>query len=373
MIPTRAKNVLLLPLTDGGITQPFNMPGHPGYDKSKSTHNGLDIGWTTGHAYWPILACQDGKVVGITNNGSSIGNAVVLQHDYEDGTHRWTAYIHLKNNPTVKVGQEIKQGQQIGVRGGSPYGVYVTEGGVRKWQWKQSSTSNPRYGVHLHLYVTKAVKDKYTWNTMKSNVIDPLPLLYRSKNIKYDKLVGQLATLPILEDACPEVVDPVERNESVDQLLEKSNKLRVRMEPSLSGTIIGYLKPDVYYNWYEIAEADGYTWYKIADKQWAAKTSTMVIYPKKLTYDELQGAVAELRAEIDKLLTNIDSLGKENANLSKENSSLINTVKEKEDENAELKKQNTSLDDNVKLLNSNIEKLSTKITEAVTVLTLEDK
>lgn len=362
MIPTRAKNVLLLPLADGGVTNPFNMPGHPGYDKDKANHNGLDIGWTAGHAYTNIFACQDGTVMEVFNNNASMGNGVVLQHDYEDGTHRWTSYIHLKSAPAtkdgklLKKGMQVKQGDVIGIRGGSPY-----------------INGKAKYGVHLHLYTSKPVKNTYTWNTVKANVVDPLPLLYRSKDIKYDTLVGDLAKLPYIEDVLPSVVEPVERNEYLDQLLEKSSKLRVRMNPSLSGTIIGYLKADVYYNWYEIAEADGYEWYKIANNQWVAKTSTMVVYPRKLTYDELQGAVAELRAEVDKLLTSIDYLGKENENLNKEKDVLAQTIKEKEDENVELVKQNTSLNDDIKLLNSDIEKLSTKITDAVTVLTLEDK
>ena len=362
MIPTRAKNVLLLPLADGGVTNPFNMPGHPGYDKDKANHNGLDIGWTAGHAYTNIFACQDGTVMEVFNNNASMGNGVVLQHDYEDGTHRWTSYIHLKSAPAtkdgklLKKGMQVKQGDIIGIRGGSPY-----------------INGKAKYGVHLHLYTSKPVTASYTWNTVKANVVDPLPLLYRSKEVKYDTLVGDLAKLPYIEDVLPPIVDPVERDEYVNQLLEKSSKLRVRMNPSLSGTILGYLKADVYYNWYEIVEADGYEWYKIADNQWVAKTSTMVIYPRKLSYDELQTAVTELRTEVDKLLKGIDYLGKENNDLSKKNDDLAKTIKEKEDENEGLQKQNISLHNDIDVLNADIEKLSTKITDAVTVLTVEDK
>ena len=299
-IPTKAKNIYLLPVTDGGITQYFNMPGFATYDEKKAKHNGLDIGWTRGesgtgnHAYWPIIACQDGTVVATYNNNSSFGNAVVLQHDFEDGTHSWTSYIHLKDKPTVKVGQKIKQAEQIGIRGGSPY-----------------VNGKAKYGVHLHLYLTKATKAKYTWDTMKANVIDPLPMLYRSKKLKYNILVNDIAKLPYLEDVIPQVVSPVERNETVNQLLEKSSNLRVRMTPSLKGTIIGHLKPNVYYNYYDTVKADGYEWYKIADNQWCAKTSTMIVYPGKTELQLAQEKIEKLKEENETLTTKVDSLQSE--------------------------------------------------------------
>lgn len=310
MIPTKAKDVLLLPLTDGGITQYFNMPNHAGYDKSKAKHNGLDIGWTTGHKYTNILACQDGTVMETFNNNSSIGNGIVLQHDYADGTHRWTAYIHLRDNVGTKFkkGAKVKQGDVIGVRGGSPY-----------------INGKPKYGVHLHLYTTKAVTVGYTWNTLKANVVNPLPLLYRSKKLTYT-LVGELAKLPYLEDAIPEVVPPVERDPSVNQLLEKSANLRVRMLPSLKGTIIGYLKQNCYYNYYDFTEADGYTWYKIAENQWCAKTSTMVIYPAKTELDVLKEKVSALESENIALKEQAKALNTNVSKLTKSNDLLLNKI-----------------------------------------------
>lgn len=280
-IPTKAKNILLLPVTDGGVTQPFNMPGFPTYNKNKNKHNGLDIGWNTVQ-YCDILACQDGKVVQVITNdvSGSRGNGVVLQHDYADGTHRWTGYIHLKNAPTVKVGQVVKQGDVIGIRGGSPY-----------------IKGKQKYGTHLHLYVTSVSKTAYTWNALLDSVIDPFPLLYRGKSIQYNKLVNVLKDLPYLEDAIPEVVDPVPRDPLVNQLSEATDCLRVRMTPSLKGTIIGYLEQNKFYNWYEVHNADGYDWYKIAENQWSAKTSTMTIYPAKSEIEILEEEIARLEDE----------------------------------------------------------------------------
>lgn len=283
MIPTKAKGVYLLPVLDGWVSNPFNMPNHAGYDKSKPNHNGIDIGYTHGHPYVNVMACQDGTVMEVFNNNSSVGNGICLQHDYADGTHSWTAYIHLKDKPTHKVGAKVKQGEVIGVRGGSPY-----------------INGKAKYGVHLHLYMTKPVTSKYTWNTMKANVIDPFPHLYKSKALTYT-LAGVLNDIPFIEDAIPEVVEPVERDEHKNQLTEKASNLRVRMEASLKGTVIGYLKPNVFYNYYDVAEADGYTWYCIAESQWVAKTDTMTVLPAK--------------TEVEMLKESIDALTKENEQL----------------------------------------------------------
>ena len=201
MIPSNEKDILLLPVTDGWLSNPFNMPGFPGYNKNKAQHNGVDLGWVTTE-YCDVLACQDGTVVQIRNNDSSVGNAVTLEHCYSDGSHRWTSYIHLKDNPTVRVGDFIRQGQKVGVRGGSPY-----------------INGKAKYGVHLHLYVTLVNKKAYKWKTLLDNVIDPFPLLYRSKAIKYNWLNADLRVLPFIEDV--EKVDDLDAIKKENANLQK--------------------------------------------------------------------------------------------------------------------------------------------------------
>ena len=290
MIPTLDKNILLLPVTDGGVTQYFNMPGFSGYNSNKGKHNGLDIGYCD-KPFCNILACQDGKVVKIEKNGSSIGNAVTLQHEYEDGTHRWTSYIHLKDTPTLKVGQTVKQGDVVGIRGGSPY-----------------VNGKQKYGTHLHLYVTSVNDKPFTWKTLLNTVVDPYPLLYLSKKVKYDWLNSSLKNKPYIEDKQPKVIDPVPRDEYADQLTEKASNLRVRTIPSLKGTVIGYLKPNVYYNYYDTTSADGYTWRKIADDQWCAQTDTMTVFPASSKVESLENEVAELKQKVEELTAKADKL-----------------------------------------------------------------
>ena len=69
------------------------------------------------------MAIQDGIVreAGYEGWDSDIGYYVVLEHQYSDGTKRFTGYIHMYEQPLVKVGQTVKAGQQLGYRGGSPY------------------------------------------------------------------------------------------------------------------------------------------------------------------------------------------------------------------------------------------------------------
>ena len=200
MIPANEKDILLLPVTDGGVTNPFNMPGFPNYNSKKAKHNGLDIGWVTTQ-YCDVLACQEGTVV-FVGYSDSIGYGVAIEHTYSDSTHRWTACIHLKEKACVKKGDFVRQGQKIGVRGGSPY-----------------VNGKQKYGTHLHLYVSNVNKKAYSWDTMKANVLDPFPLLYRSKTIKYNWLNADLRVLPFIEDV--EKVDDLDAIKKENTALQK--------------------------------------------------------------------------------------------------------------------------------------------------------
>lgn len=186
MINVKNKTICALPLTDCGISKEYIKKD------GKVTHNGTDWGWYNkpNAEVYPI---QDGIVreVGYGDEASSIGYYVTVEHQYSDGTHRFTGYIHLKDKAKVKVGQEVKAGKTIlGYRGGSPY--------------KANGTAC--FATHLHLYTTKCTTKAYSWSTMKSLSIDPFSELgfYRLKDISYAcaKQDGHnFGTAPIYEDA----------------------------------------------------------------------------------------------------------------------------------------------------------------------------
>ena len=79
----------------------------------------------------------------------------------------------------------------------------------------------------------------------------------------------------------PPVTENVERDEYQDQIEINVEKLRVRTIPTLDSEILGYANIG-FYNYYEVAEHDGYTWYRIADNQWVAYNEEWItVYPKK--------------------------------------------------------------------------------------------
>lgn len=245
-------NIGPIPLTDAaGITQEFK-PGQ---------HLGIDIGYSSiaKNPNCKVLAWQDGVVVDC-GYGSQVGNYIVVEHTYATGK-RWTCYIHLADRPSVKVGNKVYLGKQMG--------------NARR------GNSGKSKGTHLHLYLTKIVSPakKYSWSLMLSSAIDPKPYLYYSKEYNTEYISSNSWKKP-LPAPIEEVVAPVARDILKDQLVCHEADLRVRNSPSLKGEKLGYLQKDKYYNFFGSSDADGYTWYKLADNQWCAKIESVDILPK---------------------------------------------------------------------------------------------
>jgi len=246
-------NVGIVPLTDAaGITGNF----------IAGKHYGIDIAWSSKAAdpNCPVLAWQDGTVVDC-GSGAEVGNFIVVEHDYNDG-HRWTGYIHLKDIPSVKKGDKVVFGKQMG-------------------NARRGNTGNST-GVHLHMYLTRIVSKriKYKWANLINYAIDPRPYLYYSKeyNTEY---ISKDWKKP-LPDPLPEVTAPVERDISRDQIICHDADLRVRTRPDLSGVVIGHLEKDKYYNCLGLSDADGYEWIQIAEDQYCARVSSVDLLPAAL-------------------------------------------------------------------------------------------
>jgi murein DD-endopeptidase MepM/ murein hydrolase activator NlpD len=76
--------------------------------------NGTDIMAACGT---PVVAAADGLVVPDTQNqdiSGNYGNFILLEHSFGDGV--FTRYAHLEQS-SVKIGDYVKQGQQIGLVG----------------------------------------------------------------------------------------------------------------------------------------------------------------------------------------------------------------------------------------------------------------
>ena len=87
----------------------FGMRIHPIY-KVPKMHTGIDF---TAPAGTPIQATGEGKVIR-ADRGNGYGNHVIIDHGYG----YQTLYAHM-SRIDVKVGQEVKRGQSIGLVGSS--------------------------------------------------------------------------------------------------------------------------------------------------------------------------------------------------------------------------------------------------------------
>jgi len=122
----------------GRITSPFGMRNHPIGGK-RSMHWGIDVG---NHADNAIIAAGSGRVRFVDRQSrTSYGNYVIITHSngYE------TLYAHLAST-SVNVGNSVKQGQRIGVKGttGNSTGVHLHfEVHTGRWNNKWSNAKNP--------------------------------------------------------------------------------------------------------------------------------------------------------------------------------------------------------------------------------------
>lgn len=112
-----------------------------------------------------------------------------------------------------------------------------------------------------------------------------------------------------------ESVNPVERNEKVDQIQTLDDTLRIRTEPSLEAEVVGYVQLG-FYNVLSTKKADGYTWYKIATDRWCANVSVKYL-PKgdddiikviEEYFDRMKEKVSELTNENEDLNERLDKI-----------------------------------------------------------------
>lgn len=214
--------------SDWYVTSKFGPRVNPVTGK-KGFHYGTDYG--TDVQPWKQYALEDGVVVAVRTgkkdkDGSGYGNYVKVKYP-RLGIR--VLHAHLKK-VYVKKNQNVTHKTCIGTTG-------------------MTGTAT---GVHLHLGLQTVYSN--TW-------LNP-------HEYDYQEFI---------------TVEGVPRNEEVNQLQIKIDKLRVRKEPSLSGAILGLVVNGDYYNDLETKEADTYTWHRIADGMWVAddkESKHMDLLPK---------------------------------------------------------------------------------------------
>ena len=229
-------------------------------------HTGIDIVGKEGlpeiiaHSDGVVYAIQDGQDNNIKATGvKSYGNYVQIKHP----NNMYTLYAHLEKKLKVKLGQQVKRGQVLGIEG----------------------NSGCSYGTHLHFEVRN--KDNY--------VIDPTPYID--------------ADLPNLPTNLPE---PVERDENKYQIEVLINDLRARNGYGLNATILGFVKKGIY-NIYNKATKDNLIWLKISENEdiWIAYSDEWAklydykdykeLYEKELLVNkDLQAQINNLQDTINK-------------------------------------------------------------------------
>ena len=117
------------------VTSPFGMRKDPTDPSKKQIHKGIDIRCDNE----AVLATEkDGKVVAVNDNANTPGGkSVTVEYAREGGIKVQVSYLHLSST-SVKVGDTVNAGQQIGVSG---------------------NTGTRTTGSHLHLGVKQIASD----------------------------------------------------------------------------------------------------------------------------------------------------------------------------------------------------------------------
>lgn len=136
----------LIPSRETRVTSPFGHRVHP-VTHADSNHNGVDLLLPHGT---PIVCPADGFVKYVLGLDPKVdrdpkkwpcGLGVVIEHSPE----LRTGYCHL-SRLDVKKGQQLKQGQQIGLSGGKPgtRGAGMTSGAHLHWVVYQNTHREPK-------------------------------------------------------------------------------------------------------------------------------------------------------------------------------------------------------------------------------------
>ena len=132
--------VLPMPVNNAIVTSDFGGRIHPITGKLKF-HTGIDL---VGEWHSNIICVADGKVV-IANVYGGYGNCVEIEHTNANGEKYYTLYGHLAQI-NVSIGQEVKQGEIIGLQGGDP---------------KLDKNPGSSTGTHLHFEIRKSKNGDY--------------------------------------------------------------------------------------------------------------------------------------------------------------------------------------------------------------------
>lgn len=216
-------------------------------------HYGLDLGWFD-YQGEEIYSIGEGEVIekGFTN---SAGNYITIKHSSSDKS----SYLHLREPSYLNVGDIVSTGTLLGYMG----------------------TTGNSTGVHLHISFTR-----------DGNYIDPKTILY----VYNDQIVSNTTknnyTLLYYN---PIVINSVERDVNKNQLSVNITDLNIRKGPGTSyERYPSYINTGIY-DFYEVIDNEGYTWYKIGEEAFIAFNEEWLTIYHKEELSELE----KLKKELD--------------------------------------------------------------------------
>lgn len=161
------------------ITSPYGERIDP-ISGEKSFHSGIDVVPTSSN----IVAVADGTVV-VSEVQDMGGESIIIEHKLGGQVYR-SGYHHLKENSrVVNVGDQVKQGQQIGIMGSTGYST----------------------GPHLHFSLQKFNASSQQFERTDPSIVINNKISAKEYNLfDYDNSNGggyQIPTLPELKPYAP--------------------------------------------------------------------------------------------------------------------------------------------------------------------------
>ena len=253
-----------------------------------------------------LYAPYTGKVVRKYPSECEIWFESIDKVEFADGTIDYATilFAHKDRYDDIKEGVVYKQGEVIyseGTKAGNKVGgaqrhvhFEICAGKTTGSGWKKSPDG--------------------TWNLVKGK--KPTDCYFIDDSINVIKTGG--LNFKKIETPKVEIVNPVERDETTDQLKVLVDSLRVRTGHSTKDSVLGFVQKNAIYNYYETYNDNTYTWYRIGDNQWIADTGEWL---------EIYAAV-DYKQMCETLLEEIKHLKETNSNLANENLTLKDKLKQ---------------------------------------------
>jgi hypothetical protein len=247
-----------------------------------------------------LYAPFTGKIVRTYPSENEIWFESLNKVEFADGTIDYATilFAHKNDISKLKDGTVVKQGE-----------VVYSEG-------TRAGNSNTGAERHVHFEICagkttgsgwKAYPDG-TWNLVNSK--NPQDCYYIDDSINVIKTGG----LIFKKTNSLKITSVVDRNENISQIKVIADELRVRVQSSTNGQVIGYAEKNGIYNDLEVCSDGTYTWHRIADNQWVADNGNWLELLPILNYKDMYEKEVKtnetLKEEINSLKSKLKDINK---------------------------------------------------------------